>query len=61
MKNLSLLTGITELSSAELQTIEGGSFHRDLAHFFGMVARCIYEFGKAGGEFQSSLRANLKK
>ena len=63
MKKLNLMSDydLMELDHNELVAIEGGGFWKDVAHAIGATARCIYEFGQAGGEYQQSLPSGLKK
>ncbi|RYG00744.1 MAG: hypothetical protein EOO02_14260 [Chitinophagaceae bacterium] len=50
------------LSETELRDINGGDgFFETLGYVLGMTARCFYEFGKAGGEYQASLPPKHKK
>jgi hypothetical protein len=52
---------LVELSSQELQSIEGGSFYEDAAYVAGFTLRCLWEFCKTASEYQASLPPNLKK
>lgn len=53
--------GLSELSSDQMLTIEGGGFWGDLAYILGATAHSIWQFSKQAMEYQHSLPANLKK
>jgi hypothetical protein len=53
--------GLSELSSEQMLTIEGGGFWEDFAYLLGATAHSIWQFSKQASEYQHSLPANLKK
>lgn len=52
---------LQELTFEEMNVIDGGGFWDDVFYTLGATARCIYEFSKTAGEYQSSLPHYLKK
>ncbi len=53
--------GLSELSSEQMLTIEGGGFWGDLSYIVGATLHSILQFSKQAMEYQHSLPANLKK
>lgn len=53
--------GLSEISSSQMLTIEGGGFWGDLAYLIGATTHSIWQFSKQTTEYQHSLPANLKK
>jgi len=53
--------GLSELSSDQTLTIEGGGFWGDVAYLIGATTHAIWKFSKEAMEYQHSLPANLKK
>jgi bacteriocin-like protein len=51
----------TELTNAELITIEGGGFWGQFFYLIGATAKSIWVFSKTAAEFQTSLPPSLKK
>jgi hypothetical protein len=52
---------VVDLSPEDIESINGGGFWGRLGEVIGITAKCLYMFGQAGGEYQASLPANLKK